>query len=83
ALAGARWTNTTSQVADGLTNVAQPQTSVSRVTPQYGLLYKITPEWTAFATYAESFVPATFLVNNLDAAAASPNRARAAASTSA
>lgn len=66
ALAGWRWTSTTSQVADGLTNVAQPQTSVSKVTPQYGLLYKITPEWTAFATYAESFVPATFFVNNLD-----------------
>ncbi|QPK64862.1 TonB-dependent receptor [Methylomonas sp. LL1] len=71
-LTGWRWTETDSQLTDVLNNRAQPQSSVSKVTPQYGVLYKLTPEWSLFGSYAESFVPGTFLINNLDGTASIP-----------
>lgn len=64
-LTGWRWTSTESQYTNRLTNQSQVSTA-STVTPQYGLLYKLTPEWSLFGSYAESFVPGTFPVNNLD-----------------
>ncbi|MDD2758958.1 MAG: TonB-dependent receptor, partial [Methylomonas sp.] len=71
-LTGWRWTETQSQVIDRLTNRSQPQAAVSQVTPQYGVLYKLTPEWSLFGSYAESFVPSTFIVNNLDGSTSIP-----------
>jgi iron complex outermembrane receptor protein len=70
-LTGWRWTETESQFTNRQTSQAQAST-VSTVTPQYGLLYKLTPEWSLFGSYAESFVPGTFPVNNLDGTASIP-----------
>lgn len=64
-LTGWRWTETESRFTNRQTNQSQLSTA-STVTPQYGLLYKLTPEWSLFGSYAESFVPGTFPVNNLD-----------------
>jgi iron complex outermembrane receptor protein len=65
-LAGWRLTATESRFSDNLLGQSQPTSSVSMVTPQYGLLYKITPELSLFASYAESFIPGTNLLNNPD-----------------
>lgn len=71
-LTGWRWTSTESQVTDRQTNQSQPQTTVSQVTPQYGLLFKLTRDWSLFGTYSESFVPGTFPINNLDGTTSTP-----------
>ncbi len=71
-LTGWRWTETESQLTDILARQTQPQSTVNRVTPQYGLLYKLTPQWSLFGSYAESFVPGTFLINNLDGSTSIP-----------
>ena len=65
-LAGWRLTSTESQLTNHLTDQSQPQITASAVTPQYGVLYKLTPELSLFASYAESFVPGTQLLNNPD-----------------
>ncbi|WP_150047079.1 TonB-dependent siderophore receptor [Methylomonas rhizoryzae] len=65
-LSGWRWTLTESQVSDRLSGIDQPSAAVNRVTPQYGALFKLTPQWSLFGSYSESFVPGTFLINNLD-----------------
>ncbi|MBD9363445.1 TonB-dependent siderophore receptor [Methylomonas fluvii] len=70
-LSGWRWTSTESQYTNRQTGQAQGATA-SAVTPQYGLLFKLTPEWSLFASYAESFVPGTFPANNLDGSASIP-----------
>jgi iron complex outermembrane receptor protein len=70
-LTGWRWTETESQFTNRQTSQAQASTA-STVTPQYGLLYKLTPEWSLFGSYAESFVPGTFPVNNLDGTSSIP-----------
>ncbi|WP_426993775.1 TonB-dependent siderophore receptor [Methylomonas sp. CM2] len=72
-LTGWRWTETESRLSDVLNQRSQPRVSTSRVTPQYGLLYKLTPEWSWFASYAESFVPGTFSTNRLDGGTAIPD----------
>jgi iron complex outermembrane receptor protein len=64
-LAGWRWTSTENTNTNHLTTVTTP-ISASMVTPQYGALYKITPGLSAYATYAESFVPGSQMLNNLD-----------------
>lgn len=69
-LAGWRWTSTESQVNDLATR--QSQSTASQVTPQYGLLYKLTPELSLFGSYAESFVPGTFPINNIDGTSSIP-----------
>lgn len=71
-LTGWRWTDTESQDTDRLVNRSEPRTRVSRVTPQYGLLYKLTSEWSLFGSYSESFVPNTFIINNLDGTTSIP-----------
>lgn len=71
-LTGWRWTETESQLTDLLAGQTQPEYTVSRVTPQYGLLYKLTPQWSLFGSYAESFVPGTFLITNLDGTTSIP-----------
>ncbi len=71
-LAGWRWTETENLYTDRLVNQSQPKTTVSAVTPQYGVLYKLTPEWSLFGSYAESFVPNSFPINNLDGSSSIP-----------
>ncbi|HJW55369.1 MAG TPA: TonB-dependent receptor [Burkholderiaceae bacterium] len=65
-LAGARLTSTASQFTSHVTNQIQPKITARAVTPQYGVLYKLTPELSAFASYAESFVPGSQILNNPD-----------------
>ncbi|AEG00805.1 TonB-dependent receptor plug [Methylomonas methanica MC09] len=69
-LTGWRWTSTESQVNDRATGIAQ--STASRVTPQFGMLYKLTPELSLFGSYAESFVPGTFPINNIDGSSSIP-----------
>jgi iron complex outermembrane receptor protein len=65
-LAGWRHTATESQLTDHLTGQSQPRLTASAVTPQYGALYKLTPGVSVFASYAESFVPGSQVLNNVD-----------------
>lgn len=65
-LAGGRLTSTESKMTDHLTGQTSPEFYDSMVTPQYGVLYKVTPGLSAFATYAESFVPGTQILQNPD-----------------
>jgi iron complex outermembrane receptor protein len=68
-LAGWRWTLTENQLTNHLTNQAQPTLSADAVTPQYGMLYKLTPVLSLFASYAESFVPGSQILTNIDGSA--------------
>jgi iron complex outermembrane receptor protein len=65
-LTGWRWTSTHTHFTDHVNSERNITTSISRVTPQYGLLYKLTPQLSLFGTYSESFVPGTYPVTNLD-----------------
>ncbi|RYH30341.1 MAG: TonB-dependent receptor, partial [Alcaligenaceae bacterium] len=65
-LAGWRRTSTQSQLTNRLTGQSQAAISASAVTPQFGLLYKLTPELSLFGSYAKSFVPGTQILNNPD-----------------
>lgn len=65
-LAGARLTSTASQLTNHLTNQIQPPITARAVTPQYGVLYKLTPALAAFASYAKSFVPGSQFLNSPD-----------------
>ena len=65
-LAGWRLTSTESQLTDNLTGQSQPEFTASAVTPQYGVLYKLTPQLSLYASYAESFVPGSQILNNPD-----------------
>jgi iron complex outermembrane recepter protein len=62
-LAGWRLTLTESQLTNNLTNLLQPKSTARVITPQYGLLYKFTPGLSVYASYAESFVPGTQILN--------------------
>jgi iron complex outermembrane receptor protein len=65
-LAGWRMTSTESQLTNRLTNLSQTPITARAVTPQYGALYKLTPGLSAFASYAESFVPGSQILNSPD-----------------
>jgi iron complex outermembrane receptor protein len=65
-LTGWRRTATESQLTNNLNGISDPKFSASAVTPQYGVLYKFTPGFSAFASYAESFVPGSQMLNNPD-----------------
>ena len=65
-LAGWRLTATESRLIDHLTNRPDLKFTESAVTPQYGVLYKLTPGLSAFASYAESFVPGSQILFNPD-----------------
>jgi iron complex outermembrane recepter protein len=71
-LAGWRWTSTTSRLTNNLTGLSDPTAHASQVTPQYGVLYKLTPGVSIFASYAESFVPGTNLLRNVDGSFSAP-----------
>jgi len=62
-LAGLRLTSTRSKVTDHLSSQSEPSITADAVTPQYGVLYKLTPEVSLFASYAESFVPGAQILN--------------------
>lgn len=55
-LAGLRTTSTGARLTDNLTTSTDSFSS-RKNTPQYGILYKFAPGLSAFASYAESFVP--------------------------
>ncbi len=65
-LTGWRQTSTESQIIDNLTSLSQPRITASAVTPQYGVLYKLTPAISAYASYSESFVPGSQILDNPD-----------------
>jgi iron complex outermembrane receptor protein len=65
-LAGWRQTRTETRITNHLSGQPQPTISASAVTPQYGALYKLTPEFSLFASYAESFVPGSQILTNID-----------------
>lgn len=65
-LAGWRLTSTESRLTNNLSNQTQPTITASMVTPQYGLLYKLAPQFSLFAAYSESFVPGSVALNNPD-----------------
>lgn len=65
-LAGWRLTDTESRLTDHLTGQLQPRLTDNAVTPQYGMLYKLTSEVSLFASYAESFVPGSQVLNSPD-----------------
>jgi iron complex outermembrane receptor protein len=65
-LAGWRNTSTESQLTDNLTGQSQARINASAITPQYGVLYKLTPALSLFGSYAESFVPGSQNLNNVD-----------------
>ena len=71
-LGGWRRTSTTSQLTNNLTGVSEAKATASMMTPQYGALYKFTPGLSLFASYAESFVPGTNLLRNIDGSTSVP-----------
>jgi len=71
-LAGWRHTSTESQLTDHLSGQAQSKINTSAHTPQLGALYKLTPGVAVFASYAESFVPGTQPLNNIDGSFSTP-----------
>lgn len=68
-LAGWRLTSTRSELANRLT-ARVDRIGARKVTPQFGLLYKLTPRLAAFASYAESFVPGARILNRFDGSTA-------------
>jgi len=68
-LTGWRLTSTRTTLSDHLVNSLQAF-SARKVTPQYGLLYKMTPGVSVFASYAESFVPGQQTLTRPDGSAA-------------
>jgi len=65
-LVGTRLTSTASQLTNRLTNQMQPKITARAVTPQYGVLYKLTSGLSVFTSYAESFVPGSQILNSPD-----------------
>jgi iron complex outermembrane receptor protein len=68
-LAGWRSTSTESQLTNHLTGQSLQPITASAVTPQYGVLYKLTPTVSVFGSYAESFVPGAQILNSPDGTA--------------
>ncbi len=62
-LSGLRRTATESQLTNHLTNTSLDRITASAITPQYGVLYKFTPDLSVFASYAESFVPGSQILD--------------------
>ena len=78
ALAGVRLTESESQTTNRLTSVADPRLTTQKLTPQYGLLYALSPAISLFLTYAESFVPVPIVlqVRNVPTVPAKPTHGR-------
>jgi iron complex outermembrane recepter protein len=77
-LAGWRLTATENRLTDNLTGLSGPRFSEREVTPQYGVLYKLNPELSLFASYAESFLPGSQLLRHPDGSTstATPTKGR-------
>ncbi len=77
-LAGWRLHSAESQFTDHMINQARPQVAEQAITPQYGILYEYGPGLSAFASYAESFVAGTQVLNRPDGttAPAEPTKGR-------
>lgn len=71
-LAGWRRTSTDSQLTDRVAATVQPSLGASAVTPQYGAMYELSPGLSAFVSYAESFVPGTYILRNPDGSSSVP-----------
>jgi iron complex outermembrane recepter protein len=65
-LAGGRFTSTESQNSTHTGLQLQSRVVQHALTPQYGILYKLEPTYTLFASFAESFVPGVGTVINSD-----------------
>lgn len=74
-LAGWRLTATDTRLRDRVAD-SRVRITARKGTPQLGLLYKLSPQLSAFASYAESFVPGTQVLRRLDGstAPAAPSR---------
>ncbi len=64
-LAGWRRTLTHSEIHNHLSQQTD-RIEARKVTPQFGLHYKLSPQVAAFASYAESFVPGSRVLQRLD-----------------
>ncbi len=65
-LAGWRLTTTENRLRDHQVGLSGPRFTEREVTPQYGVLYKISPELSLFSSYAESFLPGSQLLRHPD-----------------
>ncbi len=65
-LAGWRLTSTENRLTDHQSGLSGPTFSEREVTPQYGVLYKLNPELSLFASYAESFLPGSQVLQHPD-----------------
>ncbi|HSI59032.1 MAG TPA: TonB-dependent receptor [Ideonella sp.] len=68
-LAGLRSTSSRSELTNHLTGQID-QLAARKVTPQFGVLYKIDPQVAVYASYAESFVPGARILTRLDGSTA-------------
>jgi iron complex outermembrane receptor protein len=64
-----RSTSSGSQITNRLTQQTN-RIDAHKVTPQIGVLYKLTPQLATFASYAESFVPGSRILFQLDGSTA-------------
>ncbi len=65
-LAGLRLTSTENHYNNHLTSQTSPVFNDSKTTPQLGILYQLNPEVSVFASYAESFLPGSQLLESPD-----------------
>ncbi|MEJ2405651.1 MAG: TonB-dependent receptor [Candidatus Thiodiazotropha sp.] len=65
-LAGWRLTSTENRFTDRLSDHTDTTYREREVTPQYGALYQLNPEFSLYASYAESFVPPSQVIRNTD-----------------
>jgi iron complex outermembrane receptor protein len=65
-LAGWRLTSTSNRLTNNLLQQTEPEITERKVTPQYGVLYKLNPEFSLFASYAESFLPGSQILRQPD-----------------
>lgn len=77
-LAGLRLTRTTNQRINYVTQTYEPEFVAQKLSPHYGVLYKLPFSTAIFASYAESFVPAyqTLRVLSVDTTPAVPTEGR-------
>jgi len=68
-LAGLRSTSSRSALTNHL-NGRVDELAARKVTPQFGVLYKIDPQLAVYASYAESFVPGARILNRIDGSTA-------------
>lgn len=66
-LAGMRLSHALSQTINNVANASQAEFATQKLTPQYGILYKLPFSAALFASYAESFVPGNQMLRDLGA----------------